>query len=54
MLNFTSSSTIKINQIPVKQVSATKSLGVNIDENLIWERHITELSKKDRFWYKRY
>ena len=33
MLNFTSSPAIKINQIPVKQVSATKSLGVYVDEN---------------------
>ena len=40
MLNFTSSPAIKINQIPVKQVSATKSLGVYIDENLTWEHHI--------------
>ena len=49
-LNFTSSPAIKINQIPVKQVSATKFLGVYIDENLTWERHITEHSKIGRFW----
>ena len=49
MLNFTSSLAIKINQIPVKQVSTTKSLGVYINENLTWERHITELSKKIAF-----
>ena len=48
-MNFTSSPAIKINQIPVKQVSVTKSLGVYIDENVTWERHFTELSKKMAF-----
>ena len=33
-------------QFPIKQVSTAKSLGVHIDENLIWECHINELSKK--------
>jgi len=37
---------IKINQFPVKHVLTTKSLGVHIDENLTWECHINELSKK--------
>ena len=46
MLNLTSIPAVKTNQIPVKQVSATKSLGVYIDENLTWERHITELSNE--------
>ena len=29
-----------------KRVSTVKSLGVHIDENLTWECHINELSKK--------
>jgi len=33
-------------QFPIKQVSTVKSLGAHIDENLIWECHINELSKK--------
>ena len=37
---------IKINQIPVEQVSTTKSLGVYIDKNLNWEFQIKEISKK--------
>ena len=35
-----------INQFPIKEVSTVKSLGVHIDENLTWECHINELSKK--------
>ena len=38
--------TSSINQFPVKQVSKVKSLGVHIDENLTWECHVNELSKK--------
>ena len=29
-----------------KQVSTVKSLGVHIDENLIWECYVNELSNK--------
>ena len=32
-------------KFPIKQVSIVKSLGVHIDENLIWECHVNELSK---------
>ena len=46
LLNSTASPTITINQFPIKQVSTVKSLGVHIDENLTWECHINELSKK--------
>ena len=45
-LNSTANPTAKINQFPIKQVSTVKSLGVHIDENLTWECHINELSKK--------
>ena len=34
---------IKINQIPVEQVSTAKSLSVYIDENLNWEFQIKEI-----------
>ena len=37
---------IKINQIPVEQVSTAKSLSVYIDENLNWEFQIKEISKQ--------
>ena len=35
-----------INNVPVKQVSHTKSLGTHIDENLSWNVHIEKLCKK--------
>ena len=39
-----------INEVPIKQVSTVKSLGaVYIDENLTWECHVNELSKKIAF-----
>ena len=31
---------------PIRQVPRTKSVSVHIDENLIWNVHIDELSKK--------
>ena len=47
-------------KFPIKQVSIVKSLGVHIDENVTWECHINELSKKiasgisviKRIWYQ--
>ena len=44
--NFSVNPTANINQFPIKRVSNVKSLGVHIDENLTWECHINELSKK--------
>lgn len=35
-----------IDEVPVKQVFSTKSLGVHIDENLSWNVHIDKLCKK--------
>ena len=32
--------------VPIDQVSSAKSLGVYIDENLSWNTHIDQLSKK--------
>jgi len=46
LLNSTTNATVKINQFPIKQVSTVQSLGVHTDENLTWECHINELSKK--------
>ena len=46
LLNSTAKPTASINQFPIKQVSTVKSLGVHIDENLTWECHVNELSKK--------
>ena len=35
-----------IDNIPIKQVSTTKSLGIVIDNNMAWHSHIDKLSKK--------
>ena len=45
LLKTTTKLTATSNQFPIKQVSV-KSLGVHIDENLTWECHVKELSKK--------
>ena len=37
---------LSINNIPIKQVSTTKSLGILIDNNMAWHSHIDKLSKK--------
>ena len=37
---------LQINGKPVRKVSRTKSVGVHIDQNLSWNVHIVELSKK--------
>ena len=46
LVNSTAKPTASINQFPIMQVSTVKSLGVHIDENLTWECHVNELSKK--------
>ena len=38
--------TVKVNNIHIERVTVYKSLGVSIDENLLWETHIDEISKK--------
>ena len=40
------SPSLKIDGAPISQVPSTKSLGVYIDENLTWNVHIENLSKK--------
>ena len=37
---------IAVDEIPAKQVSVSKSLGVQIDQNLNWENQIQMISKK--------
>ena len=39
---------VKLNEIPIEQVSTTKSLGVHIDQNLNWEFHIISAMKRIR------
>jgi len=43
---FTTSPTIRMNSSQVSKVSATKSLGVMIDDKLDWHNHIEKLTKK--------
>jgi hypothetical protein len=43
---FNSSPSLTINDVPVRPVSHTKSLGVHIYENLTWNVHIEKLGKK--------
>ena len=43
---FQSAPLLAINNVPVKQVSHTKSLGVHIDENLFLNVHFEKLSKQ--------
>ena len=38
--------TVGVNNVPIERVTAYKSLGVSIDENLLWKTHIDEISKK--------
>ena len=37
---------LSIDNVPMKQVSTTKSLVILIDENMAWHSHIDKLSKK--------
>ena len=43
---FHSSPILTINETPIKRVDCVKSLGLNIDENLSWNKHIDKISKK--------
>ena len=42
---------LEINGTQLNRVNFIKSLGVQIDENLIWSNHINAKSKKSLFWY---
>ena len=37
---------LSIDNVPIEHVSSVKSLGISIDENLRWQTHIDNLSKK--------
>ena len=46
---FQATPALTINNVPVKQVPHTKSVGTHIDENLSWNVHIEKLCKKVAF-----
>ena len=46
MNTFHETPSLAINNVPVRQVSHTKSLGTHIDEKLSWNVHIEKLCKK--------
>jgi len=37
---------LSVDYVPIKQVSTTKSLGILIDDNMVWHSHTDKLSKK--------
>ena len=43
---FTESPSLTINEIAIEQVTSAKSLGVYVDQNINWECHIENISKK--------
>ena len=46
LLFYIYSPSLTINDVPIKQISHTKSLDVHLDENLTWNVHIEKLCKK--------
>ena len=40
---------LSIDNVPIEQVTSVKSLGILIDENLLWQTHIDKLSKRIAF-----
>ena len=46
LTSLTDNPVIKLKELPIEQVSTTKSLRVYIDQNLNWEFHIKEISKR--------
>ena len=38
--------TVEVNNIHIERVTVYNSLGVSIDENLLWKTHINEISNK--------
>ena len=43
---FTESPSLTINENAIEQVTSAKSLGVYVDQNINWECHIENISKK--------
>ena len=53
---FTESPSLTINENAIEQVTSAKSLGVYVDQNINWECHIENISKKiacaiKRIWH---
>ena len=46
LYTFDSAAVLVINGAPVKQVKSTKSLGLNINEHLLWSVHVDAISKR--------
>jgi hypothetical protein len=44
--NLTSEPNIMIDNVPIKRVTKTKSLGIQIDQFLSWDNHLEEICKK--------
>ena len=38
--------TVEVNNVHIERVTVYNSLGVSIDENLLWKTHINEISNK--------
>ena len=43
---FDRSPALKIDNVLIKQVGSTKSLGVHVDEHLTWNTHVSHISKE--------
>ena len=43
---FDTSPSLEIGGMPINRVSHTSSIGVYLDENLIWNKHINQISRK--------
>ena len=37
---------LSVDNVPIKQIFTTKSLGILIDDNMAWHSHIDKLSKQ--------
>jgi hypothetical protein len=37
---------VSVDNVPVRQVSSTKTLGLTLDENLTWRNHVEVITKK--------
>ena len=46
---FTESPSLTINENAIEEVTSAKSLGVYVDQNINWECHIENISKKNEF-----
>ena len=49
---FDRSLALKIDNVLIKQVGSTKSLGVHVDEHLTWNTHISHISKKNSLGHR--